>query len=75
MDLDSARTVVGSLQRSGDSSRESLQQVLRAPEFRAKGMAEDIRFLPTGDRISTPVLAQVQPDSKSPTGYAFVPLK
>lgn len=62
------------LQRGG-SSRESLQQILRTPEFRAKGMAEDIRFLPTGDRISTPVLAQVQPDPKSPTGYAFVPLK
>jgi branched-chain amino acid transport system substrate-binding protein len=75
MALDAARAVVAGLQRSGGSSRESLQQILRAPEFRAKGMAEDIRFLPTGDRISTPVLAQVQPDPKSPTGYAFIPLK
>lgn len=74
MALDAAQAVATGLQR-GDSSRESLQQALRAPEFRAKGMAEDVRFLPTGDRISTPVLVQVQPDPKSPTGYAFVPLK
>jgi branched-chain amino acid transport system substrate-binding protein len=74
MALDAAQAVVVGLQRGG-SSRQLLQQILRAPEFRARGIAEDVRFLPTGDRISTPVLAQVQPDAKSPTDYAFVPLK
>jgi branched-chain amino acid transport system substrate-binding protein len=70
--LDATQAIVDGLKRS--NSRKDLQRVLRSPNFVSKGIAGDIRFLPTGDRASTPILIKVQPDAKSSTGYSFTPL-
>jgi branched-chain amino acid transport system substrate-binding protein len=70
--FDAAQAIVAGLQRSSD--RKGLQRILRSPDFAAQGIMGDIRFLPTGDRVSNPVLIQIQPDSKSSAGYNFVPL-
>jgi branched-chain amino acid transport system substrate-binding protein len=68
--FDAAQAIVTGLRRSSD--RKGLQRVLRSSDFVAQGIMGDIRFLPTGDRVSNPVLIQIQPDAKSSAGYNFV---
>jgi branched-chain amino acid transport system substrate-binding protein len=53
-------------------TRPGLQAVLRNPTFSAIGSGEPIKFLPSGDRLSTPSLIQIQPTA---SGYDFVPIK
>jgi branched-chain amino acid transport system substrate-binding protein len=68
---DATRAILAGLQQN--PRREGLAQVLHQPNFMATGAGEPIAFLPTGDRVSQPVLVQVQPGG--PTGYDFAPLK
>ncbi|MCG9890669.1 MAG: ABC transporter substrate-binding protein [Thermosynechococcaceae cyanobacterium MS004] len=72
MAIDATQAVADALARSSD--RQGLQQTLRDNAYEAKGIAEPIQFLPTGDRPSTPILIKVQPDSSTRVGYAFSPL-
>ena len=63
------RAVIVGLQ----SSQNQLQNVLISPNFVAlRGRNGDIRFLPTGARLSKAVLIQVKPTA---AGYKFVPVQ
>lgn len=48
--------------------RPQFQQRLRSANFKMSGSAEDVRFLPSGDRIGNGVLVQIRPAAK---GYHF----
>ncbi|MGE5659679.1 MAG: ABC transporter substrate-binding protein [Actinomycetota bacterium] len=67
---DATQALIAGLRQA--NTRSQLQQVLRKPEFQAQGTAGPIQFLPSGDRVGTAVLVQVQPGAKS--GYDFVPI-
>ena len=73
---DAAQAIITGLQYQ--TTRNGLQKALRSPDFVAIGAASKIQFVPSGDRKREPgvgILVQVRPDSKSPVGYNFVPLK
>lgn len=67
---DATRAIITTLKRG--MSRSDLQKALRSPGFSAEGSGDRIQFLPTGDRLMTPTLVQVQPTQ---SGYTFVPLR
>lgn len=56
---DAAQAVITGLQAS--QTRRGLQQVLRDSRFSAMGATDEVRFLPTGDRIGTGILVRVFP--------------
>ena len=67
---DATRAIIAGLQQ--DSTRNGLQRVLRSPGFSAGGASQPVQFLPTGDRLGTPILVQVRPNS---SGFDFTPLQ
>jgi branched-chain amino acid transport system substrate-binding protein len=67
---DATRAIITALKPG--MSRSDLQKALRSPGFSAEGSGDRIQFLPTGDRVMTPTLVQVQPVK---SGYTFVPLR
>lgn len=66
---DATRAIIAGLQQN--NTRQGLQGALRSPNFLADGSGEKIKFLPTGDRASTPILVRVQSRN---SGYDFVPM-
>lgn len=68
---DATRAITAGLQQQ--PSRQGLAQVLHSEKFDAVGASGKITFLPTGDRVSAPILVQVQPGGAA--GYDFSPLK
>ena len=58
-----------------ESTRQQVQNILSNPQFKVEGATEIIQFLPSGDRNIQGTLVQVQPGTKSGTGYDFVPSK
>jgi len=69
--FDATQAVIAGLRQS--NTREGLQQALRNPSFSTAGASEDVKFLPTGDRVGKPILVQVKQVAN--TGYNFVPLR
>ncbi|MFQ4137614.1 ABC transporter substrate-binding protein [Nodosilinea sp. PGN35] len=72
--LSSARTVGNVAPGSGTQGRTALGQALAGQGFSATGSTGAISFLPSGDRNTTVLLVEVQPGSRSGTGFDFVPL-
>ena len=73
--------VLGSAQASGNVSptsgsqgRAAIGQALAGQGFSANGSTGAISFLPSGDRNTSVLLVEVQPGSRSGTGFDFVPL-
>jgi branched-chain amino acid transport system substrate-binding protein len=66
---DATRAIIAGLQQN--DTRQGLQSALRSPNFLADGSGEKIKFLPTGDRASTPILVRVESRA---SGYDFVPM-
>ena len=66
---DATRAIIEGLKQG--RTRSELQAVLRSPGFSATGAGEAVKFLPSGDRLSHPLLVQVQPTN---SGYDFVPI-
>lgn len=66
---DATKAIIAGLQKS--SSRSGLQQALRTSNFSTAGAGEPVKFLPTGDRVGTSLLMQIQPHNND---YDFVPL-
>jgi branched-chain amino acid transport system substrate-binding protein len=67
---DAASAIITALQKG--TTRTDLQQVLRSPSFQSPGASNTVRFLPTGDRATRPILVQVQSDGRGRD--RFVPL-
>ncbi len=75
MAYDATRALIAAIQ--ANPTRAGIQQALADPDFVAEGAAGEVRFLQSGDR-DTPIqlVRVVQADeSRSGTGYDFVPLR
>jgi branched-chain amino acid transport system substrate-binding protein len=59
---------------SGSQGRAAIGQALAGQGFSANGSTGAISFLPSGDRNTTVLLVQVEPGTRSGTGFDFVPL-
>ncbi len=66
---DATQAMIAGLQQS--QRRDGLQQALHSPGFTVEGASGAVRFAPSGDRISHPVIVQVQSRG---VGYDFVML-
>ncbi len=55
-------------------TRSGIQQTLLSPEFQAQGASNQIKFLPTGDRLAEVELVKVVAGNNSGFGYDFVPI-
>jgi branched-chain amino acid transport system substrate-binding protein len=67
---DATRAILAGL--ALNTTRNGLQQALKDPNFSTMGAGRPISFLPTGDRMTSPVLVRVQPKEG---GYEFVQVK
>jgi len=77
MTYDAMSAIAQGLKRlQEDPTREGLKQALSAKDFSAPGVVEPVEFLPSGDRDGELIMVEVQPrdDSRSGTGYDFVPI-
>lgn len=58
---------------AGDPSREGLKAALDGTDFSVDSATGPVNFLPSGDRRQVDRLVEVQPGTRSGTGYDFVP--
>ncbi len=72
--FNSARSAGNVAPGSGTLGRGAMGQALAGQGFSASGSTGAISFLPSGDRNTTVLLVEVQPGSRSGTGFDFVPL-
>jgi ABC-type branched-subunit amino acid transport system substrate-binding protein/tRNA A-37 threonylcarbamoyl transferase component Bud32 len=76
MSYDSAQAFIAAMGKSDNPTRESVQQALTAPDFSASGASGEIKFI---EHDVIPQLQMVtvkkQSDSRSGTGYDFVPVQ
>ena len=63
---DATRAIIQGLEKA--STRSELQATLRNPDFSTMGAGDVVKFLPTGDRSSRPILVQVR---STKTKYDF----
>jgi branched-chain amino acid transport system substrate-binding protein len=59
MSYDAGMAIVTGLRQS-NGTRLGLQQALHHPQFSAEGASDRVKFLPTGDRVFQPKIAQVR---------------
>ncbi len=72
MAFDATTALIAAL--SKNPTREGVQAALAAPDFRATGAANEIKFLPSGDRNQAIQLVKVQKGTRTGFGYDFVPV-
>ncbi|MDJ0844801.1 ABC transporter substrate-binding protein [Crocosphaera sp.] len=71
---DATMAIVAAVEE-GNSDRQSIQNALSNGNFSVQGAANEVKFLPSGDRNGGSILITIVPGSKSRTGFDFVPLK
>lgn len=59
MSYDAGMAIITGLRQS-NGTRQGLQQALHHPQFSAEGASDRVKFLPTGDRVFQPKIAQVR---------------
>jgi branched-chain amino acid transport system substrate-binding protein len=59
MSFDAGMAIVAGLRQS-NGTRQGLMAALHQPQFSAEGASGKVTFLPTGDRVLTPTIAQVR---------------
>ncbi len=72
MAYDAAVALIGAI--AVDPSRTGVQEALTASDFQAQGAANNISFLPSGDRNQAAQLVEVQPGNRTQFNYEFVPV-
>lgn len=55
-------------------TRDTLQKAIKSPQFMAKSINGEVKFLANGDRAGKAVILQVKPSPSHATGYDFVPI-
>lgn len=71
MSYDAAMAIVTGLRQS-NGTRQGLQEALHQPQFSTEGASSKVTFLPTGDRVLQPTLAQVREVNGK---WVFTPLQ
>jgi branched-chain amino acid transport system substrate-binding protein len=51
-----------------------LQKAIKSPQFMAKSINGEVKFLANGDRAGKALILQVKPSPSHATGYDFVPI-
>ena len=71
MSYDAGMAIVAGLRQS-NGTRQGLMTALHQPQFSAEGASGKVTFLPTGDRVLTPTIAQVREVARR---WVFTPLQ
>ena len=71
MSYDAGMAIVAGLRQS-NGTRQGLMAALHQPQFSAEGASGKVTFLPTGDRVLTPTIAQVREVDRR---WVFTPLQ
>lgn len=71
MSFDAGMAIVTGLRQS-NGTRQGLMAALHQPQFNAEGASGKVTFLPTGDRVLTPTIAQVREVNGK---WVFTPLQ
>ena len=71
MSYDAGMAIVAGLRQS-NGTRQGLMAALHQPQFSAEGASGKVTFLPTGDRVLTPTIAQVREVNGK---WVFTPLQ
>lgn len=72
MAFDATTALIAALGKN--PTREGVQATLSSPDFKAIGAANEIKFLPSGDRNQAIQLVKVQKGTRTSFGYEFVPV-
>lgn len=72
MAFDATTSLIAALGKN--PTREGVQANLSSPDFKATGAANEIKFLPSGDRNQAIQLVKVQKGTRTSFGYEFVPI-
>lgn len=72
MAFDATTALIAALGKN--PTREGVQAALASPDFKAAGAANEIKFLPSGDRNQAIQLVKVQKGTRTGFGYDFVPV-
>ena len=72
MAFDAATALIEALKKN--PTREGVQAALASPDFKVTGAANEIKFLPSGDRNQAIQLVKVQKGTRTSFGYEFVPV-
>lgn len=72
MAFDATTSLIEALKKN--PTREGVQATLSSPDFKATGAANEIKFLPSGDRNQAIQLVKVQKGTRTSFGYEFIPV-
>ena len=72
MAFDATTSLIAALGKS--PTREGVQAALSSSDFKATGAANEIKFLPSGDRNQAIQLVKVQKGTRTSFGYEFIPV-
>ena len=72
MAYDATQAIITAIANSPQVNRNSIQKTLANNSFAAPGASEQVRFAPSGDRISNIQLVEIQVNADN-SGYEFVP--
>ena len=72
MAYDAAQALIAAIEER--PTRLGVQQVLSNPNFSTLGACDQIRFLPSGDRLKPIELVKIQPSDRSSFSYEFSPV-
>ncbi|OCQ95670.1 hypothetical protein BCD67_10520 [Oscillatoriales cyanobacterium USR001] len=77
MTYNAAEAFIEALRRNNNPTRVSIKDTLAATDFSAPGVSDRIQFLPSGDSNTPVQLVEIRAveNSRSLTGYDFVPIK
>lgn len=73
MAYDATQALITAIQQN--SSQQGVQAQLTTPDFTAPGATDPVQFVDSGDRDLDVQLVEVQPGTRSGTGFDFVPLQ
>ena len=72
MAYDAARALIAALK--SNPTRPGVQKALADPHFSVLGACNQVRFLPSGDRLKPMELVKIQPSDRHSFSYEFTPL-
>jgi len=72
MAFDATTALIAALAKN--PTRKGVQAILSSPNFRVTGAANEIKFLPSGDRNQAIQLVTIKKGTRTNLGYEFVPI-
>lgn len=73
MAYDASQALIGAI--GINPSQTGVKEALSSSNFRVQGAAENVNFLPSGDRNKAAQLVEIQPGNRTQFNYEFVPIE